>query len=101
MLTKLLIFLLFNYLFLLVVYLFCFPFIIADQKIWDEVGEPDAERDTMVQDIEQECLEVYKSKIDEVKKCRAQMQHEIAMFQTEFADICYAMSEQPPHVSRI
>lgn len=53
----------------------------------------------MLQEIEQECLEVYKSKIDEAKKCRAQMQQEIAKFQTQFADICYAMGEQPPHVS--
>ncbi|KAF3439975.1 hypothetical protein FNV43_RR18253 [Rhamnella rubrinervis] len=67
------------------------------QKIWNEVGQPDADRDAMLLEIEEECLEVYRSKVDEAKKCRVQMQREIAKFQTEFTDTCLVMGEQPPH----
>lgn len=70
-----------------------------NQKIWDEVGEPDAEREAVLLEIEEECLEVYRSKIDEAKKCRLWMQQQIAKFQAEFADTCFVMGEQPaPHV---
>lgn len=69
-----------------------------NQKMWNEVGQPDADRDAMLLEIEEECLEVYRSKVDEAKKCRVRMKREIAKVQTEFADTCLAMGEQPPHV---
>lgn len=69
-----------------------------NQKIWDEVGQPDADRDAVLLEIEEECLEVYRGKIDEAKKFRVWMQQQIAKFRAEFADTCYVMGEQPPRV---
>lgn len=55
----------------------------------------------MLEEIEQKCLEVYRRKLDEAMKCRAQMQQEIAKIRAEISDICLALGEQPPHVSLV
>ncbi|CAL0302942.1 unnamed protein product [Lupinus luteus] len=65
------------------------------QIIWDEIGESDSQRDAMVLEIEQKCLELYKKKVDESKQYRSQIQQEIADFETEIAAICMAMGEKP------
>lgn len=41
------------------------------QGIWDEVGESDEEQDKMLLQIEQECLNVYKRKVEQASKSRA------------------------------
>ncbi|XP_024314133.1 65-kDa microtubule-associated protein 3 isoform X3 [Brachypodium distachyon] len=68
------------------------------QVIWDEVGEKDAERDRMLLELEQECLEVYRSKVDQANRCRAQLRQAIAEAEAELAAICSAMSEPAVHV---
>ncbi|KAG0499816.1 hypothetical protein HPP92_004507 [Vanilla planifolia] len=41
---------------------------LIDEMIWDEIGEPDAERDKTIFELEQECLEVgYDPQSQEVK----------------------------------
>ncbi|GMY09376.1 65-kDa microtubule-associated protein 3 [Fagus crenata] len=75
----------------------CGLFLDELQKIWDEVGEPDVNRDSMLLEIEQKCLEVYRRKVDEAKKCRTQLQQEIAESESELAEMCSAMGEQPLH----
>ncbi|KAK9207467.1 hypothetical protein WN943_017756 [Citrus x changshan-huyou] len=67
------------------------------QKIWDEVGESDNERDKMILEIEQECLAVYGRKIDDAKISRAQVLRAIALSEAEVADICSSLGEQPGH----
>ncbi|KAI8564658.1 hypothetical protein RHMOL_Rhmol03G0198300 [Rhododendron molle] len=64
------------------------------QAIWDEVGESETERDKMLLDIEQECLEVYKRKVDQANRCRAQLRQAIADYQAEIAAIYSAMGER-------
>ncbi|MFS7929617.1 putative microtubule-associated protein, MAP65/Ase1/PRC1 [Helianthus anomalus] len=66
--------------------------------IWDEVGEGDAERDKMLLELERECLEVYRRKVDLANKCRAQLRHAIADSEAELAAICSAMGERPVHI---
>ncbi|PIM99700.1 Microtubule-associated protein essential for anaphase spindle elongation [Handroanthus impetiginosus] len=68
------------------------------QIIWDEVGESDADRDRMLLEIEQECLEVYRRKVDEANRCRAQLRQAIADAEAELAAICTAMGERPVHI---
>ncbi|XP_019432940.1 PREDICTED: 65-kDa microtubule-associated protein 3-like isoform X1 [Lupinus angustifolius] len=65
------------------------------QIIWDEIGESDSQRDAMLLEIEQKCLELYKKKVDESKQYRSQISQEIADFETEIAAICMAMGEKP------
>ncbi|XP_052186489.1 65-kDa microtubule-associated protein 3-like [Diospyros lotus] len=68
------------------------------QIIWDEVGESESERDRMLLELEQECLEVYRRKVDQANRCRAQLRQAIADSEAELAAICSAMGERPVHI---
>ncbi|XP_021683869.2 65-kDa microtubule-associated protein 3 isoform X6 [Hevea brasiliensis] len=68
------------------------------QIIWDEVGELDADRDKMLLELEQECLEVYRRKVDQANRNRAQLRQAIADSEAELAAICSAMGERPVHI---
>ncbi|KAG4182447.1 hypothetical protein ERO13_A09G044000v2 [Gossypium hirsutum] len=68
------------------------------QIIWDEVGETDADRDKMLLELERECLEVYRRKVDQANRCRAQLRQTIADSEAELAAICSAMGERPVHI---
>lgn len=41
------------------------------QKIWNEVGESDEERNNMLLQLDRECLDVYKRKVDQASNSRA------------------------------
>ncbi|KAJ4843351.1 hypothetical protein Tsubulata_038463 [Turnera subulata] len=66
------------------------------QKIWNEVGEADDEKEKMLFQIEQECMEVYRRKIGDASKWKARLQREVALAESEIASICSALGEQPP-----
>lgn len=68
------------------------------QIIWNEVGETDTDRDKMLLELEQECLEVYRRKVDQANRCRAQLRQAIADSEAELAAICSAMGERPVHI---
>ncbi|GAA0142747.1 non-motor microtubule binding protein [Lithospermum erythrorhizon] len=68
------------------------------QIIWDEVGESETERDKMILELERECLEIYRRKVDQANKTRAQLRQAIAEAETELAAICSAMGERPVHI---
>ncbi|CAO2838998.1 unnamed protein product [Amaranthus hypochondriacus] len=71
------------------------------QTIWDEVGESEAARDKMLLELEQECLEVYRRKVDVANRSRAQLRQSIADSEAELAAICSAMGELPVHIRQI
>ncbi|XP_050264843.1 65-kDa microtubule-associated protein 3 isoform X2 [Quercus robur] len=68
------------------------------QIIWDEVGESDTDRDKMLLELEQECLEVYRRKVDVANRSRAQLRQAIADSEADLAAICSAMGERPVHI---
>ncbi|KAH9610574.1 hypothetical protein KSS87_003334 [Heliosperma pusillum] len=68
------------------------------QKIWDEVGETETSRDKMLLELEQECLQVYRRKVDQANRSRAQLRQAIADSEAELAAICSAMGELPVHI---
>lgn len=55
----------------------------------------------MVFEIEEECLEVYRRKVDKANRSRAQLRQEIADSEAELASICLAMGERPVHVRQV
>lgn len=67
------------------------------QRLWDEVGEPDDKRNAMLFELEQECLKVYKRKVDEAKESRTKLQRNIAVAKAEISDICSSMGENSVH----
>uniref|UniRef100_A0A2C9UMH5 Uncharacterized protein n=1 Tax=Manihot esculenta TaxID=3983 RepID=A0A2C9UMH5_MANES len=68
------------------------------QIIWEEIGESNTDRDKMLLELEQECLEVYRRKVDQANRNRAQLRHAIADSEAELAAICSAMGERPVHM---
>ncbi|KAK1360850.1 65-kDa microtubule-associated protein 1 [Heracleum sosnowskyi] len=64
------------------------------QQIWDEVGESDAERDKMLLQLEQECLDVYKRKVDLAVKSRAHLLQSLADAQVELNSLWSALGEK-------
>ncbi|XP_022922792.1 65-kDa microtubule-associated protein 3-like [Cucurbita moschata] len=68
------------------------------QIIWDEVGECEAERDRMLLELERECLEVYRRKVDQANHSRAHLRQAIADSEAQLAAICSALGEPPVHI---
>ncbi|XP_042424680.1 65-kDa microtubule-associated protein 1-like isoform X1 [Zingiber officinale] len=63
------------------------------QLIWDEVGESDEERDKMLLQLEQECLDVYKRKVEQASKMRALLLQSLADSRAELASVLSALGE--------
>ncbi|KAK4397360.1 microtubule-associated protein 3 [Sesamum angolense] len=70
------------------------------QQIWDEVGEVDKERDKMLFELEQECLDAYRRKVDQANRCRAQLRQAVADAEAQLADFCAALGERPVHIKK-
>ncbi|XP_052208360.1 65-kDa microtubule-associated protein 1 [Diospyros lotus] len=64
------------------------------QQIWDEVGESDEERDKMLLQLEQECLDVYKRKVDLAARSRAQLLQALADAKVELSGLLSALGEK-------
>ncbi|KAK9155463.1 hypothetical protein Sjap_002943 [Stephania japonica] len=64
------------------------------QQIWDEVGESDEERDKMLLQLEQECLDVYKRKVDQAAKSRAHLLQALADANSELSNLVLALGEK-------
>ncbi|KAJ9182602.1 hypothetical protein P3X46_006582 [Hevea brasiliensis] len=64
------------------------------QEIWDEVGESDEERDKMLLQIEQECLEVYKKKVEQAANSRSQLIQTLSDAKIELATLLSALGEK-------
>ncbi|KAG7566255.1 hypothetical protein ISN44_As10g028400 [Arabidopsis suecica] len=69
------------------------------QEIWNEMGETEDEKDAALADIEKECLSVYKRKVEEASRCKANLLKEIAVGRAEIAAIGSSMGGQEIHES--
>ncbi|XP_071691468.1 65-kDa microtubule-associated protein 9-like [Rutidosis leptorrhynchoides] len=72
----------------------CVSLINELQKIWNEVGEPEKNRDKMLFDLEQECLEAYRKKVDQASRFRSQLRQAVADSESKLAHICASLGEQ-------
>ncbi|GAB2271558.1 hypothetical protein Dimus_006391 [Dionaea muscipula] len=70
------------------------------KEIWDEVGESQKERDKILLEIEQECVEAYKKRVDKAHHSRVKIRQAIAASEAELAQIYSALSERPSHVQK-
>ncbi|CAM8953018.1 unnamed protein product [Rhodiola kirilowii] len=64
------------------------------QQIWDEVGESDDERDKMLLQLEQECLDVYRRKVDLAMKSRGQLLQTLADAKLELTNLLSSLGEK-------
>ncbi|CAN6471997.1 unnamed protein product [Victoria cruziana] len=63
------------------------------QQIWDEVGESDEDRDKMLLQLERDCLDVYRLKVDQALESRTQLLQELADAKSEFAGLLTALGD--------
>ncbi|CAO2829735.1 unnamed protein product [Amaranthus hypochondriacus] len=64
------------------------------QMIWDEVGEDEIEREKVLLDIEQECLEIYRKKVDYANMARSRLHQELAESESEFTQLLLSLGER-------
>ncbi|MFS7929045.1 putative microtubule-associated protein, MAP65/Ase1/PRC1 [Helianthus anomalus] len=72
----------------------CGSLLLQLQKIWDEVGESDEERDKMLLQLEQECLKVYKRKVDQAAKSKAHLLQALADANREVNALLASLGEK-------
>ncbi|GMH15139.1 hypothetical protein Nepgr_016980 [Nepenthes gracilis] len=67
------------------------------QKIWNEIGESETQKDHMLMELEKECVEVYRRKVDEAANAKARLQKTVAVKEAEPATLMAALGERDLH----
>ncbi|KAK9077586.1 hypothetical protein SSX86_005923 [Deinandra increscens subsp. villosa] len=73
----------------------CGSLLLQLQKIWNEVGESDEERDKALVQLEQECLNVYKRKVDQAAKSKEHLLQTLEDAKLEFSTLLGSLGEKP------
>ncbi|KQJ90473.1 65-kDa microtubule-associated protein 7 [Brachypodium distachyon] len=63
------------------------------QQIWAEVGESEGEKSKVLSQIERECLEVYRRKVDDANRTRVQLHQSVATKEAEVALLMATLGE--------
>ncbi|XP_072980179.1 65-kDa microtubule-associated protein 6-like [Typha angustifolia] len=63
------------------------------QHIWAEIGESEVDKERILLEIERECLEVYRKKVDEASKTKAQLHQTVAAKEAEVAAFMACLGE--------
>ncbi|AQK68072.1 65-kDa microtubule-associated protein 3 [Zea mays] len=66
--------------------------------MWDEIGEAEEDRRGALSALEEECLSLYRAKVEQVRQHRAQLKREISDSVAEVAAICATIGEPPSTV---
>ncbi|KAI3445184.1 hypothetical protein Pfo_001849 [Paulownia fortunei] len=66
----------------------------VSEEIWDEIGESDSERDKMLLQLEQECLDIYRRKVERSRKYKAELHQSLAESEAEIAQLASALGER-------
>ncbi|RDY11060.1 65-kDa microtubule-associated protein 5, partial [Mucuna pruriens] len=61
--------------------------------IWDEIGESDNDRDNMLLQLEQECLDIYHRRVEETRKHKADLYQLLAEAEAEVANLVSSLGE--------
>ncbi|XP_056165041.1 65-kDa microtubule-associated protein 8 isoform X2 [Syzygium oleosum] len=64
------------------------------QIIWDEVGEDQFTREKVLLDLEQECLEVYRRKVDSANISRTRLHQQLAEAESEVTHLLLSLGER-------
>lgn len=67
------------------------------QQIWNDIGESEADKDRMLLELERECLEVYRRKVEEAANAKARLHHSVAAKEAELATLVAALGEVNIH----
>ncbi|XP_062113226.1 65-kDa microtubule-associated protein 6 [Humulus lupulus] len=67
------------------------------QQIWNDIGETEADQDRMLLELERECLDVYRRKVDEAANCKARLHQSVAAKEAELATLVASLGELNIH----
>ncbi|KAH9794351.1 hypothetical protein WN944_011381 [Citrus x changshan-huyou] len=67
------------------------------QQIWSDIGESEAEKDRILMELERECLEVYRRKVEEAANAKARLHQAVAAKEAELATLMAALGELNIH----
>ncbi|KAL3830714.1 hypothetical protein ACJIZ3_019516 [Penstemon smallii] len=67
------------------------------QQIWSEIGESEADKDRMLMELEQECLDIYRRKVDEAANAKACLHQSIAAKEAELAMLMATLGDINVH----
>lgn len=62
--------------------------------IWDEVGQDQLEREKVLLELEQECLDVYRRKVDSANIARSRLHQSLADAEAEFTHLLVSLGER-------
>ncbi|XP_066331003.1 65-kDa microtubule-associated protein 8-like [Miscanthus floridulus] len=65
------------------------------KMIWDEVGQDQNERERILEELEQECQEVYRRKVNSANMSRIQLHQALAESEAEFTNLLLSLGERP------
>ncbi|ONI31905.1 hypothetical protein PRUPE_1G338100 [Prunus persica] len=63
------------------------------QQIWNDIGESEADQDRMLLELERECLDVYRRKVDEAANAKARLHQSVAAKEAELATLMATLGE--------
>ncbi|KAL3502126.1 hypothetical protein ACH5RR_036575 [Cinchona calisaya] len=63
------------------------------QQIWTDIGESEVDKDRMLLELERECLEVYRRKVDEAANSKARLHQSVAAKEAELATLMASLGE--------
>jgi protein regulator of cytokinesis 1 len=72
----------------------------CNQQIWAEVGESEVEKNKVLLDIERECLEVYRRKVDDANRTRVQLHQSVAAKEAEVASLMATLGEHKLYMKK-
>ncbi|XP_044494224.1 65-kDa microtubule-associated protein 6-like isoform X4 [Mangifera indica] len=67
------------------------------QQIWSDIGESEAEKDRMLMELERECLEVYRRKLEEASNAKARLHQAVTAKEAELAKLMASLGELNIH----
>ena len=62
--------------------------------IWDEVGQDQSERERILEELEQECQEVYRRKVNSANMSWIQLHQALAESEAEFTNLLLSLGER-------
>ena len=74
---------------------------IFNQELWGEIGQGEMERDRMILQLEEDCLNVYRKKVDQTRRQKADLLQALSVGEADIDKILSALGEREsfPRVS--
>ncbi|KAL6620243.1 hypothetical protein ACP70R_035382 [Stipagrostis hirtigluma subsp. patula] len=64
------------------------------QELWGEIGQDEMERDRMILQLEEDCLNVYRKKVDQTRKQKADLLQALSFGEADIEKIISALGER-------